>query len=212
LSTSGTAAYESGLVLGKYMTDKICVSGSTNDCITTFKMLGVESMSNMPAIKFSGLCGLPPIQNGVAIDNQLIPSLKAASHVTEQVFQTRMRGSAGGSKIEFFNPTDIDTYFFTSMDPNPTSWQLTLLNDNVLGTLTSRAVVFDSSAQFIYVPPADLEILKNNMQGFGYGCSVLNDVLSCSCNATSDSLNAMFPYINLNVGTFASSVQLSLTP
>ena len=50
LNIAGTLSYETGSVLGKYVTDQMCVSNDDNNCVTGFKFLAVENTSNMPTI------------------------------------------------------------------------------------------------------------------------------------------------------------------
>ena len=82
LQLSGSFSYMTGMVSGKYSTDKACFTLNTAECVNPFNFLAVTSASNMPSIKYSATCGLGPIQDGLAANQQLIPSLKAQNVIT----------------------------------------------------------------------------------------------------------------------------------
>jgi len=50
----------------------------------------------------------------------------------------------------------MEDYFYAGLDPNPSQWKLNLRNTNLLGTLKVQTLVFDSTAQNIYMPLSDL--------------------------------------------------------
>ena len=221
-TVSGSIPLIEGLVLGKYVTDFVCLSEESVECMSNFEFLFVESTSNLPVIQYSSVMGLRPPQLDMAIEKQFLPYLVQSGVVDLPMFVMRLRFNDSTSEeytddsriseIEFGSPDDTSIFQMVYMPPNPQHWILNVVETNVFGYNSGRpdieAVIFDSSLPYIYMPLADIEMVK---EWFGVPGCVIDDnyIFSCPCTNETD-IDQYFNYLIIKVGSFDKHIQLTI--